>query len=76
MLNITMPTLELTLEQLINLIQQLPMKDKQTIFEMLKKDLNQPTNPWLQIAGKYKDDPQFEEMLTYIEADRKEQDNL
>lgn len=31
-------------------------------------------NPWLKIAGKYKDDPQFEEMLEYIEEYRRELD--
>ncbi|MEH2141691.1 type II toxin-antitoxin system HicB family antitoxin [Nostoc sp.] len=31
-------------------------------------------NPWLKIAGKYKDDPQFDEMLQYIEEYRRELD--
>lgn len=31
-------------------------------------------NPWMKLAGKYKDDPQFEAMLQYIEADRRELD--
>lgn len=31
-------------------------------------------NPWLKIAGKYKDDPQFDEMLEYIEEYRRELD--
>ncbi|MDZ8241555.1 MAG: hypothetical protein RMZ69_31125 [Nostoc sp. ChiQUE01a] len=31
-------------------------------------------NPWLKIAGKYKDDPQFDEMLEYIEEYRCELD--
>lgn len=31
-------------------------------------------NPWMKMAGKYKDDPQFDEMLAYIEADRRELD--
>ena len=32
------------------------------------------THPWLKFAGKYKDDPQFDEVLSYIEAYRREFD--
>ncbi|MEH2234414.1 MAG: hypothetical protein V7K71_33130 [Nostoc sp.] len=31
-------------------------------------------NPWLKIAGKYKDDSQFDQMLEYIEEYRRELD--
>lgn len=31
-------------------------------------------NPWMKFAGIFKDDPQFDEMLEYIEADRRELD--
>lgn len=31
-------------------------------------------NPWMKLASKYKDDAQFEAMLEYIEADRRELD--
>lgn len=31
-------------------------------------------NPWIKIAGKYKDDPQFDDMLADIEAYRRERD--
>ncbi len=31
-------------------------------------------NPWLKLAGKYKDDPPFEEMIAEIEADRQKLD--
>jgi hypothetical protein len=33
-----------------------------------------PENPWMKIAGKYKDDPQFDDMLADIEAYRHERD--
>jgi hypothetical protein len=33
-------------------------------------------NPWLKIAGKYKDDPQFDQMLEYIEEYRRELDAI
>lgn len=32
------------------------------------------THPWLRLAGKYKDDPQFDQVLAYIEAYRRELD--
>jgi hypothetical protein len=31
-------------------------------------------NPWMKIAGKYKNDPQFDDMLADIEAYRRERD--
>ena len=33
-------------------------------------------NPWLKIASKYKDDPQFDQMLEYIEEYRRELDAI
>lgn len=34
----------------------------------------QTEHPWMKFAGMFKDDPQFDEMLAYIEADRRELD--
>jgi hypothetical protein len=34
----------------------------------------QPENPWLRMAGRFKDDPHFDEMLADIEAYRRERD--
>jgi hypothetical protein len=34
----------------------------------------QPKNPWLEMAGRFKDDPHFDEVLSDIEAYRREQD--
>jgi hypothetical protein len=67
---IEMPTLNLTVEQVIALVKQLSPEDKKAVFEVLKKELVQVEHPWLKIAGKYKDDPQFKEMLAYIEEER------
>ena len=33
-----------------------------------------PDNPWMKLAGKYKDDPQFDDMLEDIQALRRERD--
>jgi hypothetical protein len=67
-----MPTLNLTVEQIIALVKQLPIEEKQAVFDVLKHELAQAEHPWLKIAGKYKDDPQFDEMLAHIEAERRE----
>ena len=40
----------------------------------MKIEPRQEENPWMKLAGKYKDDPQFDTMLKYIEADRCELD--
>jgi hypothetical protein len=34
----------------------------------------QPKNPWLEMVGRFKDDPHFDEVLSDIEAYRREQD--
>lgn len=40
----------------------------------IRLEPSQEENPWMKLAGKYKDDPQFEAMLEYIEADRRQLD--
>ena len=40
----------------------------------LEIDLSDAEHPWLKFADKYKDDPQFDEMLAFIEANRRELD--
>ncbi len=37
---------------------------------MLKNELENEDNSWLKIDGKYNNDPQFDEMLADIEAER------
>jgi hypothetical protein len=36
--------------------------------------VSQPENPWLKMAGRFKDDPHFDEMLADIEAYRRDLD--
>lgn len=38
----------------------------------LKIEAPKVENPWIKFAGMFKDDPQFDDMLGYIEADRRE----
>jgi hypothetical protein len=44
--------------------------------EIVSIDINvpQPENPWLKMAGRYKNDPHFDEMLDNIAAYRRELD--
>ncbi|NES83770.1 MAG: hypothetical protein F6K10_21470 [Moorea sp. SIO2B7] len=67
-----MPILDVTVEQIIALVKQLPREGKKAVFEVLQKELGDKENPWLKLAGKYQQDPQFDEMLAYIEAERQE----
>ncbi|MBO1350310.1 MAG: STAS-like domain-containing protein [Hormoscilla sp. GUM202] len=47
-----------------------PMSEEE--LEKLKKE--NPDNPWIQDIGIFKDDPQFDDMLAYIEAYNRELD--
>ncbi len=38
----------------------------------IEVDLPQQPNPWIRLAGVYKDNPLFEEFLAEMEADRRE----
>jgi predicted RNase H-like HicB family nuclease len=44
--------------------------------ELVSLDIERPQsdNPWIKLAGKYKDDPQFDQMLDSIQAYRRELD--
>lgn len=44
--------------------------------EIVSLEIEPPSleHPWMKFAGMFKDDPQFDEMLAYIEADRRELD--
>jgi hypothetical protein len=65
-----MAVLDLTTEQIIALVQQLSPEEKQKVFKILQEEPKETQHPWLKFAGKYKDDPQFEEMLANIALER------
>ena len=52
------------------------ISDRLSNSEIIQIEIDNPAykNPWLKIAGKYKDDPYFDEMLDYIAAYRQELD--
>jgi predicted RNase H-like HicB family nuclease len=61
-------------EALTNLHQLLTARLEQTEIVTLEIEPTKPAHPWMKFAGKYKDDPQFDEMLAYIEEYRRELD--
>ena len=70
----TMAVLDLTVEQIIKLVKQLPPEGKKAVFQALTEEFTENEHPWLKLAGKYQDDPQFDEMLANIEAERRDLD--
>ena len=70
-----MPVLDLTIEQVISLVQQLPPEGKKKVLEVLQSEKMETQHPWLKFAGKYQNDAQFEEMLAYIDEERREIDD-
>jgi len=57
------------LEKLIQLLQE-----REPEIVTLEIELPQTEHPWMKFAGMHKDDPQFDEMLEYIEEYRRELD--
>jgi len=53
-----------------------PEKSKEPMSDERLKELREknPNNPWLQMAGIFKDDPTYDDMLAYIEQYRRELD--
>lgn len=66
-----MPVLNLTTDQLIDLVKQLSLEEQQAVIEAIEENPSIPTeNPWMQFAGMFKDDPEFDEMLVLMEENR------
>jgi predicted RNase H-like HicB family nuclease len=61
-------------EALSNLRQVLAARLEQAEIVPLETPLPNAENPWLRLAGKYKDDPHFDGMLASIETYRRELD--
>ncbi|WP_392480986.1 hypothetical protein [Nostoc sp. C110] len=62
-------TKEEALEKLIQILQE-----RKPEIVTLEIEPPQIEHPWMKFAGMFKDDPQFDEMLAYIKADRRELD--
>lgn len=58
------------MEAIEKLSQSLQTRLKTAKIVTLEIEAPKIENPWLKIAGKYKDDPQFDEMLEYIKESR------
>ncbi len=61
-------------EAIANLNQALSTRLETTKIASLQIVNPNAEHPWMKLAGKYKDDPDFDEMLAHIEALRQERD--
>ncbi len=61
-------------EALKNIHQLLIVRLEKTEIVSLEIELPKPEHPWMKFAGKYKDDPYFDEMLEDIKVLRQERD--
>ena len=61
-------------EALKNIHQLLMARLEKAEIVSLEIELPKPEHPWMKFAGKYKDDPYFDEMLEDIKALRQERD--
>ncbi|RCJ14649.1 hypothetical protein A6S26_11140 [Nostoc sp. ATCC 43529] len=61
-------------EALENLQQLLRKRLKNSKIVTLEIDSPQTDNPWMKVAGMYKDNPLFDEVLAEIEAERRQVD--
>ncbi len=59
-------------EALKNLTQLLTQRLANAEIVSLEIEPPKKEHPWIKLAGKYKDDPQFDEMMEFIEQERRE----
>ena len=50
------------------------IKSLQAILDSVKLTSSRSNNPWVRLAGKYENDPQYDEVLAHIEEYRREVD--
>lgn len=50
------------------------IKSLQAILDSVKLTSSRSNNPWVSLAGKYENDPQYDEVLAHIEEYRRELD--
>lgn len=64
-----------TKEQVLQNLSQI-LTQRLANAEIVSLEIEPPKkeHPWMKFAGKYKDDPQFDEMMEYIEQERREDD--
>ena len=64
------------IKNILNSIETLSPEDKILLIQKLQenKDNTLSDNPWIKLAGKYENDPMYDEVLFYIEKYRHELD--
>jgi hypothetical protein len=62
-------------EEAINKLIQL-VSDRIKLAEIVSLNIvpDQPQNPWMKFAGMYKDNPLFDEVISYMESERSQVD--
>jgi predicted RNase H-like HicB family nuclease len=66
-------TKEEALQQLQEIVNQ-QLRDREIVSLEIEVPAPQPEHPWMQFAGMFKDDPDFDEFLEFIEEDRRQLD--
>lgn len=71
-------------QNILRSIQHFSSEEKALLFKQLQEDLQEnenplnpaitSENPWITLAGKYENDPNYEQVLAYIEQYRSEID--
>jgi hypothetical protein len=61
------------LQQLQHIVSQ-QLRDREIVSLEIEVSTPQPEHPWMQFAGMFKDDLDFEEFLQFIEEDRHQLD--
>ncbi|MBD2775852.1 hypothetical protein [Iningainema tapete] len=74
-----------SIQRIIKLIEALSQEDQALLFDQLHQRILDKQhqenlhpyatdNPWIRLAGKYQDDPDYDEVLAYIQEYRRELD--
>lgn len=66
-------TKEEALQQLQEIVNQ-QLRDREIVSLEIEVPVPQAEHPWMQFAGMFKDDPDFDEFLEFIEEDRRQLD--
>lgn len=74
----------ISVQNILDSLENLSQEERILLFKQLQQQMGEngakltqtkiTENPWIKLAGKYQDDPQYDEVLAYIEKYRCELD--
>jgi len=68
----------ISVEKILTSFENLSQEEKTLLYEKIQQTSSEKTtdseNPWIKLAGKYENDPQYDEVLEYIKQYRCEID--